>query len=143
MKSNISPQVISGTQNALIEINNLVRNGKYSNKRCREILEANGAHTATMTFAVKAGLFDRPTPGAYKSNLASIDPIHARKVVEARYEKQKSYNKRMTTAEITPVEKPTPIKKERKAFVFKPYKKREVKTSRTVSILWGLLKVSY
>lgn len=90
-----------------------------------------------MLFAVKQGVFSKLSRGIYKSNYDHIEPIIARKVCQARQKYYLDYNKKRKA-----INHVNGKAAQTSQLSFLPVRSTTAKR-RSVSILWGLLKVSY
>lgn len=139
-------KTIKKTQEFLNDVNNKL-NGRtpITSSELQQLgLKHKCAHISFYR-AVELGFISKVSPSIYKSNLVVFEPIHARKVVELRNIKQiENKNKRTLEPKPTKAMKMDKMPKLPK-FKEKPVKIKQlqVKSKKSMSIFWGLFKISY
>lgn len=125
-KGHISPETIKKVIDSMNIVFGVIRKNKGT-VTGRDII-GTWCHGMLLTSMKRSGYISSIGRGLYRANIPSAEPIHARKLIEAVYATQKSYKEKMV------VINPKPIKQNRPT--------PQPAVTRTVSILWGLLKWS-
>lgn len=83
----IRQTTIEKAQGALREINALIHSGGFTTKRATDIARSHQTNGGLMSLAIEAGVFSK-NGKVYKSNVTTIEPVHARLCIEAGYKKK-------------------------------------------------------
>jgi hypothetical protein len=132
----ISKEMILKYQVATQQYVDLIKanNGKAPAEAAKIIAKRNSTSTSLSTDVIRAGIVDRVSKNKYVVNIGKIEPIHARLVIEKRrgYKIEKK-QKRKILKDMPTYEKHFKDTE----LVENPSKKR------SISILWGLFKITY
>jgi hypothetical protein len=128
-------ELISKYQKAIQEYVDLIKKGKgrVNSKEVKSLIKRHNVSSTTSTDILRVNIVSRLSRAKYRVNIEKIEPIHARKVIESRREYMNELIHKNKLKDLPKAYKP-----------FQDTPMLETLTNeRSISILWGLLKIKY
>jgi hypothetical protein len=143
----ITQEMVKKIQNFTQEYVDLIKkgNGKLKNRDVKDLINKYKVSSSTGTEILRAGIVKRINLGVYEVLIPKIEPIHARKVIEAR----RWYLNNVIKLNVKSKVKKSNTKKDKEldnkyeSFKDTELLQQPIIKTRTISILWGLIKINY